>query len=302
MRLWGIADEPFWPARNGSWTSPISVCWRLRISVAKRSSEPPTMAIAVSSAACRSRWTIWVLTGSAWRPSAASTSASIVRAEVAVRPDRPGDLAGPDLVDGGRQPQPAALDLERPAGELEPERRRLGVDRVGPAHHHRGGFRASPGDEHGQQPVAVEQQPLPGGAQLEREPGIDDVAAGQTEVEVATLGADRFGDLADEGDDVVVGRALDLGDPLDVDPGTRLERGEGVRRDLAAGGLGARDRELDAEHRLEPGGVRPDRAHLGERVARDHRAAVPAVIGRRDRRPRPRPRRCRGGVADPERG
>ena len=200
-------------------------------------------------------------------------------AEVAVRPDRAGDLAGPDLVDGGRQAHPAALDLERPAGELEPERRRLGMDRVGPPHHHRGGFPASPGDEHGQQPVRVQQQPLPGRPQLEREPGIDDVAAGQTEVEIATLRADRFGDLADEGDDVVVGRALDLGDPLDIDLGTRLERGEGVGRDLAAGRLGAGDRELDAEHRLEPGGVRPDRAHLGERVARDHRAADPAVIG-----------------------
>ena len=103
-----------------------------------------------------------------------------VGAEVAVRPDRPGDLAGPDLVDGGRQPDPAALELERPAGELEPERRRLGVDRVGPAHHHGVGLGAGAGDEHGEQPVAVEQQPLAGRAELEREPGIDDVAAGQT--------------------------------------------------------------------------------------------------------------------------
>ena len=75
LRLCGIADEPFWPERNGSWTSPISVCWRFRISVAKRSSEPPSTAIA-PAAACRSRWTIWVLTGSAWSPSAARTSAS----------------------------------------------------------------------------------------------------------------------------------------------------------------------------------------------------------------------------------
>ena len=77
LRLWGIALEPFWPAANGSWSSPISVCWRLRISVANRSSEPPRMAIAASRAACRSRWTIWVLTGSVRRPSAASTSASM---------------------------------------------------------------------------------------------------------------------------------------------------------------------------------------------------------------------------------
>ena len=213
MRLWGIADEPFWPVRNGSWTSPISVCWRLRISVAKRSSDPPTIAIAVSSAACRSRCTICVLTGSAWSPSAARTSASISGPRWLYVPTGPEILPVPISSTAVASRVAAALDLERPAGELEPERRRLGVDRVRPAHHHGRGLRASPGDEHGQQTVEVEQQPLAGGAQLEREPRIDDVAAGQTEMEVAPLGADRFGDLADEGDDVVVGRALDLVDP-----------------------------------------------------------------------------------------
>ena len=57
-------------------TSAISVCWRLRTSVASRSSVPPRIAIAARNAAWRSRWTIWVLTGSARSPSAASTSAS----------------------------------------------------------------------------------------------------------------------------------------------------------------------------------------------------------------------------------
>ena len=199
-----------------------------------------------------------------------------VGAEMAVRPDRARDLARRDLVDGGRQPDPPALELERPAGQLEPERRRLGVDRVGPAHHHRPGFGPRAPDEHGEEAIAVEQQPLAGGAQLEGQPGVDHVAAGQPEVEIATLRPDRLGDLADEGDDVVVGRPFDLGDPLDVDARARLERGERLGRDLAAGGLGAGDRELDPEHRLEPGGVGPDRAHLGERVARDHRASARA--------------------------
>ena len=44
--MWGIAELPFCPARNGSISSPISVCWRFRTSVAKRSSEPPVIAIA----------------------------------------------------------------------------------------------------------------------------------------------------------------------------------------------------------------------------------------------------------------
>ncbi len=146
MRLWGIADEPFWPALNGSWSSPISVCWRLRISVANRSRLPPTMAIAVRSAAWRSRWTIWVLAGSAWSPSSARTSASTSGPRWLYVPTGPGDLARPDLVDGDRQAAPPAVELERPAGELQAERDRLGVDRVGPAHHQRLGLRPGAGD------------------------------------------------------------------------------------------------------------------------------------------------------------
>ena len=46
LRLWGMADEPFWPARNGSSTSRTSVRWRWRISVAKRSSPAPASATA----------------------------------------------------------------------------------------------------------------------------------------------------------------------------------------------------------------------------------------------------------------
>ena len=71
-------------------------------------------------------------------------------AEVAVGPDRAGDLAGRDLVDGRREARPPALELEGPAGELEPERRRLGVDRVGPAHHHRLGLGPGAGDDRAQ--------------------------------------------------------------------------------------------------------------------------------------------------------
>ena len=196
MRLWGIAEQPFWPGRNGSMTSPISVCWRLRISVAKRSRLPPRIAIAARNAAWRSRWTIWVLTGSTRRPSSASTSASISGARWLYVPDRAADLAGRDLVDGLGEPVAAAVDLERPARELEPERRRLGVDRVGAAHHHRAGLDRAPGSTSAAMSrSASRSERLAGGPQLERERRVDDVAAGQAEVEVAALGPDGLGDL-----------------------------------------------------------------------------------------------------------
>ena len=76
LRLWGIELEPFWPAPNGSRTSPTSVRARWRSSVAKRSSPAPASAIACSSSAWRSRATTWVETGSRSSPSRASTRAS----------------------------------------------------------------------------------------------------------------------------------------------------------------------------------------------------------------------------------
>ena len=77
FRFWGMAELPAWPARNGSRSSSISLCCRLRISVAKRSSVPPVIAMAATSAACRSRWTTCVLTGSTRSSSAVSASRSI---------------------------------------------------------------------------------------------------------------------------------------------------------------------------------------------------------------------------------
>ena len=191
---------------------------------------------------------------------------------MAVRPDRARDLAGADLVDGGGQAGPAAVDLERPAGELEPERRRLGMDGVGPAHHRRVGLRPGPGDQRHEETIGIGQQPIAGLPQLERESGIHDVAAGQPEVQVAALRPDRLGDLRHERDDVVVGRPLDLGDAVDIDPGALLDRSQRGGRHETPRGLGAGNGDLDAEHLLEPGAIRPRGPHLGQRVAADHRA------------------------------
>ena len=44
LRLWGMAEEPVWPAAKGSATSATSVRWRWRISVANFSSEAATTA------------------------------------------------------------------------------------------------------------------------------------------------------------------------------------------------------------------------------------------------------------------
>jgi hypothetical protein len=95
---------------------------------------------------------------------------------------------------------------------------------VGPAHHRRIGLGAGTRDEDRDEPVRVVEQPRAGGSQLEGEPGIDHVAARQAEMQVAALRPDRLRDLAHERDDVVVRRALDLGDPVDVDRRPGLDR------------------------------------------------------------------------------
>ena len=277
LRLWGIALEPFWPARNGSMTSPISVCWRLRTSVAKRSIDPPVTASVVRNAACRSR-------GHDLGADRLGREAQLGqhlrldgRLEMAVGAHRAADLAHGQPREGGPQALPVAVELEGPARELQAERRRLGVDAVGAAHHQRGAVLAGAGDDRRHGRVEVRQEPLARRAQLEGQGGVDDIAAGQAQVQVAARRADRLGDLADEGDDVVIGGALDLGDAGHVDARRGLERGEGVAGDEAPSGLRPGHRQLDQQHRLEAGLVRPQGAHLRQRVARDHRPTPAAT-------------------------
>ena len=126
--------------------------------------------------------------------------------------------------------------------------------------------------------LEVGQQAGSRGLHLQREGRVDDVRAGQPEVQEAALRPDGLGDLADEGDDVMVGRALQLLDAGDVDPGSLLDDRDRVGRHLSATRLGARDRQLDPQHGPEARLVGPDGRHLGQGVARDHRA-VPAGVG-----------------------
>ena len=92
-------------------------------------------------------------------------------------------------------------------------------------------------------------------------------------MEVPALVPYRFGHLADEGDDVMVGGLLDLGDPVDIDSGAGLDGPNRLSWNHASGNLGAGDSDLDPEHLLEPSLVRPDGAHLGQGVPGNHEPA-----------------------------
>ena len=130
LRLCGIALEPFWPARNGSSTSRTSVRWRWRISVAKRSRPAPASAIACSSSAWRSRATTCVDTGSRSSPSRSSTRSSNSGEVARVGADRAGDRADDACANARSRRSTLRARLHREAGELDAERRRLGVHAV----------------------------------------------------------------------------------------------------------------------------------------------------------------------------
>ncbi len=120
---------------------------------------------------------------------------------------------------------------------------------------------------------ASREEPLARGAELERERGVDDVAAREAEVQVPALGPDRLGDLGDERDHVVVGRPLDLGDPLDVDPSPAPRSPRARRPARGRAPTWARQTASSTSSiRSKRAWSRPDGAHLRQRVARDHRA------------------------------
>ena len=169
---------------------------------------------------------------------------------------------------------------------------------MGPAHHHRVRLGPGAGDDRGQEPVGIDQQPFAGRPELERQRGVDHVAAGQAHMEEAALGPDGFGDLADERDHVVVGRPLDLGDPIDIDAGARLERGQRAGDGMSAAGclrLARPPARRGAWPRSGPGRTRsrpsPGACSGGSRAAPSHRAEPTGNDARAGR--------CRGGAAGP---
>jgi hypothetical protein len=121
--------------------------------------------------------------------------------------------------------------------------------------------------------VDVGDQEIGGAHQLHVEAGVEHVGRGHALVHEARLGADDLGEMGQEGDDVVLGLALDLVDAFDVEGrvlglgpdrprrllGNHAELGHGV------GGMG-----LDLEPDPETGLRLPDRSHFGAGVARNH--------------------------------
>ena len=140
LRLWGIALEPFWPARKGSCSSAISVCWRLRTSVAKRSIGPAGHRDGVEEG----RVTVALDDLGAHRVGREAECRQRrrlhLRPQLGVRAHGSRDLARGQVIGRAAESRPVAIELEGPRRELETEGDGLRVDRMGAAHLERPGM------------------------------------------------------------------------------------------------------------------------------------------------------------------
>ena len=136
--------------------------------------------------------------------------------------------------------------------------------------------------------VDVGDQQVRGTGELDVETGIQHVGRRHALVHEARIGADEFGEVGEEGDDVVLDLAFDLVDPRDVELRV-LALGPdgfgGVFRDHAEFGLGIRGMRLDLEPDLETGQRLPDGGHFRACIAGDHRGLRASKAGDRARFP-----------------
>ena len=282
LRLCGIADEPFWPSEKNSSASSTSVRCRWRISVASRSIDDG------DHAERREVHRVAVARDHLGRdrlerePHRLGDMRLDARIDLGEGADRAGDRAGRDLLARGDQPLAGAGELGIGIGELQPEGDRLGMDAVGAADGRRHLVLEGAPLQRRQHLVDVGEQQVGGAGQLHVEAGVEHVGRGHALVHEARLGTDDLGEMGQEGDDVVLGLALDLVDALDVEDGVLglgPDRPGGLLRDHAELGQRVGRVRLDLEPDLEARLRLPDRGHFRAGVAGDHQRS-PGKVGR----------------------
>ena len=141
------------------------------------------------------------------------------RIDVGEGADRAGDRAGRDFLARRDEPRAGAGEFGIGQRELEAEGRRLGVDAVRAADGRRHLVLEGAPLQRREQRVDVGDQNVAGALQLHGKAGVEHVRAGHALMDEARVGADEFGEMGQEGDDVVLGDALDLVDARDVELG-----------------------------------------------------------------------------------
>ena len=134
------------------------------------------------------------------------------RIDVGEGADGTGDGAGGDLDPRAAQPLAGAFEGRIMSGELQAEGRGLGMDAVAASDADRVLVLEGPALERRQQSIEVIQQNVGSLLQLHRQAGVEHVGGGHALMHEARRRPDMFGDIGQEGDDVVLGLALDFVD------------------------------------------------------------------------------------------
>lgn len=194
-----------------------------------------------------------------------------VRVDQRVRADGAGDRADRDLRAGGLQPPYTAVGGEGEAGEFVAERRGFRVHAVGAAD--AGGVPVLDGPVHqdAAQPGHRGEQYVAGAGEGVAEGRVHQVVARHTEVHPAGgVVGDVLAVGGEEGQDLVVALALDLGHPGGGRyPGLPDVR-ERARGDPAEPGLRLGRQDLHLRPGGVPGLVGPEFRHLGQRITGNH--------------------------------
>jgi hypothetical protein len=138
--------------------------------------------------------------------------------------------------------------------------------------------------QRGQQAVDIGDQDIGAARELHVEAGVEHIRRGHALMHEARFGADDLGQMGQEGDDVMLGLALDLVDALHIE-GRVLGLGPDRLRRILRNGAQFRQRvggmRLDLEPDLEAGLRLPDGGHFRTGIARDHVLLLAPVINGR---------------------
>ena len=196
--------------------------------------------------------------------------------------DRARDCAGRNFLAGDRKPFAGAAEFRVGKSEFQAERDRLGVNAMRAADGRRHLVLEGAFLQRRQHSVDISNQEVRGAGQLNVEAGVEHIGGGHALVHEASFGADDFGQMGQEGDDVVLGLALDLVDPLDIERGV-FGLGPngfgGFFRDHPEFRLRVRRMRLDLEPDLETGLGLPDGGHFRAGIAGDHRGLRTSKAG-----------------------
>ena len=213
-------------------------------------------------------------------PESLARNALDVGIDGRVLPDRARQLADPQPLDRPSDSFTIPLEGERPAGELEPERRRLRVDPVRPPHAHGFPVLLCPVRHDVECAVQAVEDQHPGLLDGQRQRRVEHVRRGEAVVEPAPVVAQFRGHEIDERRDIVPGLTLTPADLVGRRrAGLVADPRDDVGRDDAQRDPAVECRELDLEHSLELPLVRPDPGHGGPGVASDHGAILDAASG-----------------------